>query len=53
MFHAALMGYKFGIVHISPYNIPETEEHLMKYGLKDCCVGQRPIESWNASRKRD
>lgn len=48
MFHAALMGHKFGIVHISPYNIPETEEHLNKYGLKDRCVGQRPIDSWNA-----
>jgi Asp/Glu/hydantoin racemase len=48
MLHATLMGYKFGIVHISPYNIPETEEHLAKYGLKDRCIGQRPIDSWNA-----
>jgi Asp/Glu/hydantoin racemase len=48
MLHATLMGYKFGIVHISPYNIPETEEHLAKYGVKDRCVGLRPIESWNA-----
>jgi Asp/Glu/hydantoin racemase len=48
MFHASLMGYKFGIVHISPYNIPETEEHLCKYGLKDRCIGQRPIDGWDA-----
>ncbi len=48
MLTATLMGYKFGIVHISPYNIPETEEHLAKYGLKERCVGQRPIDSWNA-----
>lgn len=47
MHMATLMGYKFGIVHISPYNIPETEEHLVKYGLKERCVGQRPIDSWN------
>ncbi len=48
MLFATLMGYKFGIVHISPYNIPETEEHMAKYGVKDRCIGQRPIESWNA-----
>ncbi len=47
MLAATLMGYKFGIVHISPYNIPETEEHVAKYGLKERCVGQRPIDSWN------
>ncbi len=48
-FHtAALMGYKFGVVHISPYNIPETEEHLARYGLKERCAGQRPIEGWDA-----
>lgn len=45
---ATLMGWKFGVVHISPYNIPETEEHLAKYGLKERCVGQRPIDSWDA-----
>ncbi|NLB29388.1 MAG: hypothetical protein GX823_04065 [Clostridiales bacterium] len=43
---AALMGHKFGIVHISPYNIPETEEHLAKYGIRDRCAGVRPIENW-------
>lgn len=48
MLAATLMGYKFGIVHISPYNIPETEEHMAKYGVKDRCVGLRPIESWNS-----
>lgn len=48
MLYATMMGYKFGVVHISPYNIPETEEHLAKYGVKDRCVGLRPIESWNA-----
>ncbi len=48
MLYATLMGYKFGIVHISPYNIPETEEHIVKYGLKDRCIGLRPIDSWNA-----
>lgn len=48
MHFAALMGYKFGIVHISPYNIPETEEHMAKYGVKDRCAGLRPIESWNS-----
>ena len=48
MHFATLMGYRFGIVHISPYNIPETEEHLVKYGVKDRCAGQRPIDSWNA-----
>jgi allantoin racemase len=48
MHFATLMGYKFGIVHISPYNIPETEEHLVKYGVKDRCVGQRPIDCWNS-----
>jgi allantoin racemase len=48
MHFAALMGYKFGIVHISPYNIPETEEHVAKYGLKDRCAGLRPIANWDA-----
>ena len=47
MLTATLMGHKFGIVHISPYNIPETDEHLAKYGLKERCVGQRPIDNWN------
>ena len=46
MHFATMMGYKFGIVHISPYNIPETEEHLVKYGVRDRCVGIRPIENW-------
>lgn len=51
MLHATLMGYKFGIVHISPFNIPETEEHLARYGLRDRCIGQRPIESWDAGQE--
>lgn len=46
MHFATMMGHKFGIVHISPYNIPETEEHLKKYGLYDRCAGIRPIENW-------
>lgn len=48
MHFAAMMGYKFGIVHISPYNIPETEEHMAKYGVKDRCAGIRPIEGWDS-----
>jgi len=53
MLFATLMGYKFGIVHISPYNIPETEEHLVKYGLKDRCVGMRPIADWADTGAQD
>jgi Asp/Glu/hydantoin racemase len=48
MLFAAMMGYKFGIVHISPYNIPETEEHMAKYGVRDRCAGLRPIEGWDS-----
>lgn len=48
MLFAAMMGYRFGIVHISPYNIPETEEHMAKYGIKDRCAGIRPIEGWDS-----
>lgn len=48
MLFAAMMGYKFGIVHISPFNIPETEEHMAKYGVRDRCAGLRPIEGWDS-----
>lgn len=51
MLFSTMMGYKFGIVHISPYNIPETEEHIVKYGLKDRCAGLRPIDNWSAGQE--
>jgi allantoin racemase len=44
MLLSALMGRKFGIVHISEYNIPGQEERIAKYGLKDRCAGIRPID---------
>jgi allantoin racemase len=43
MFLSALMGRKFGIVHISEYNVPGQEERIAKYGLTDRCAGIRPI----------
>ncbi len=43
MFLSAMMGRKFGIVHISPYNIPGQEERIAKYGLTDRCAGIRSI----------
>jgi allantoin racemase len=53
MLLSALMGHKFGIVHISPYNIPETEEHVIRYGLKDRCVGMRAIADWADTGAQD
>ncbi|MGD0657161.1 MAG: aspartate/glutamate racemase family protein [Syntrophorhabdales bacterium] len=38
---AAMMGLKFGIVTISPYNIPETEHTIAKYGLEHRYAGAR------------
>ncbi|MDR3271176.1 MAG: aspartate/glutamate racemase family protein [Peptococcaceae bacterium] len=48
---AHLMGYRFGLVHISPYNIPETEEKIAKYGLKERCVGLRAIANWDCGQE--
>jgi len=52
MLLSTLMGLKFGIVHISPYNIPETEDHIVKYGLKDRCAGIRPIAESAAEQEQ-
>jgi len=38
---AAMMGYKFGVVTISPYNIIETEHTIAKYGLTERLAGIR------------
>lgn len=43
MFLSALMGLKFGIVHISAYNVPGQRDRIAKYGLTDRCAGIRPI----------
>jgi Asp/Glu/hydantoin racemase len=51
MLMSSMMGLKFGIVHISPYNIPETEEHVVKYGLQSRCAGIRPIENWASGQE--
>ena len=50
---ACMMGYKFGIVHISPSNIPETEEHLVKYGYAEKCVGMEPSATWGVAPTLD
>jgi Asp/Glu/hydantoin racemase len=42
MFLAAMMGYKFGVVTISPYNIYEQEHTIAKYGLIERLAGIRP-----------
>jgi Asp/Glu/hydantoin racemase len=39
---AAMMGHKFGIVTISPYNIFEQEHIIAKYGLEHRYAGCRP-----------
>jgi allantoin racemase len=39
MLVSTLMGYKFGVVTISPYNIPGQEERIVKYGLKERSAG--------------
>jgi allantoin racemase len=36
------MGYKFGVVTISPYNIYEQEHTIAKYGLTERLAGIRP-----------
>jgi allantoin racemase len=43
MLLATMMGYKFGVVTISPYNIYEQEHTIAKYGLTDRSAGIRPI----------
>lgn len=42
MLLSAMMGYKFGVVTVSPYNIFEMEHMIEKYGLKDRYAGARP-----------
>jgi allantoin racemase len=42
MLLASMMGSKFGIVTISPYNIFEQEHIIAKYGLSHRYVGCRP-----------
>jgi allantoin racemase len=42
MLLASMMGSKFGIVTISPYNIFEQEHVIAKYGLENRYVGCRP-----------
>jgi allantoin racemase len=49
---SALMGRKFGIVHISEYNIPGQEDRIAKYGLTDRCAGIRPIGEPPADQER-
>ena len=41
MLMASMMGYKFGIVTISPYNIIGTEHTIVKYGLEERLAGIR------------
>ncbi len=53
MLMSSLMGYKFGIVHISPLNIPETMEHVHAYGLAERCAGIRPIADWDTGEEAD
>ena len=43
MLLATMMGYKFGVVTISPYVIYEQEHTIAKYGLKERLAGIRPI----------
>ena len=43
MLLSTIMGYKFGVVTISPYNTIGQEERIAKYGLKDRLVGIRSI----------
>ena len=42
MLLATMMGYKFGVVTISPYNIYEQEHSIAKYGLMERLAGIRP-----------
>jgi allantoin racemase len=41
MLLSAMMGWKFGIVMISPYMLPGQEERIARYGLKERCAGMR------------
>jgi allantoin racemase len=43
MLLATVMGYKFGLVTISPLNIIGQEHHIAKYGLRERSVGVRAI----------
>ena len=43
MLLSTLMGLKFGVVTISPYNVPGQEERIVKYGLKERSAGVRAI----------
>jgi allantoin racemase len=52
MFLSAMMGLKFGIVMVSPYNIPGQEERIAKYGLRDRCAGIRPSTEPPLSQER-
>lgn len=42
MLLTTMMGYKFGVVTISPYNIYEQEHTIAKYGLTERLAGIRP-----------
>jgi Asp/Glu/hydantoin racemase len=39
MLLATLMGRKFGLFRPSPLGLPEAEESIARYGLRDRCVG--------------
>jgi allantoin racemase len=39
LFLAAMMGLKFGLFCPSPFGVPEFEEKVVRYGLKDRCAG--------------
>jgi allantoin racemase len=43
MLLSSIMGRKFGVVTISPYNIPGQEDRITLYGLKECSAGVRAI----------
>lgn len=44
MLTAAMMGDKFGIVHVSEYNIYEAKQKIHEYGLSERLAGIRPID---------
>ena len=50
---ATMMGWKFGMVNVSPYNIPEQQERVVKYGIADKCVGHVAVEGWEAGDDGD
>jgi Asp/Glu/hydantoin racemase len=43
MLLSTLMGLKFGVVTISPFNVPGQEERIAKYGFKERSAGVRAI----------